>query len=92
MPQAWTAMQRLRFTELQAARDLYYAYAQFRLEEHALQGSNYFSRLTDLFTIPRCRRATVAAAVVMLAQQMCGINSKFLLVPDLAELQFGIRP
>jgi hypothetical protein len=76
MPQAWNAIRRLRFTELQAARDLYYAYAQFRMEEHVLQGSSYFSRLTDLFTIPRCRRATLAAGVVMLAQQMCGINSE----------------
>lgn len=28
----------------------------------------------ELFTIPRVRRATLASFVVMLAQQMCGIN------------------
>ncbi len=35
---------------------------------------NYFSRLAELFTIPRVRRATVAAGVVRSHQQMCGIN------------------
>lgn len=30
--------------------------------------------LFRLFTIPRVRRATIASGVVMLAQQMCGIN------------------
>lgn len=55
-----------------------------------MQGQTYFSRLAEIFTIPRCRRATIAAAVVMIgetfaydhrllfvltiAQQMCGIN------------------
>jgi len=39
-----------------------------------LKGSNYFSRFTELFTIPRVRRATLASFVVMIAQQMCGIN------------------
>jgi len=31
-------------------------------------------RFTELFTIPRLRRATLAAFTVMMAQQMCGIN------------------
>jgi MFS family permease len=39
-----------------------------------LRGSNYFSRFIELFTIPRVRRATLASFVVMIAQQMCGIN------------------
>lgn len=39
------------------------------------KNSYYPSRIWDLFYIPRIRRATTAAAVVMIAQQMCGIVS-----------------
>lgn len=75
LAEAWTSMKKLRTTELQASRDLYYAYVQFAEEMKIVQGVNYFTRLAELFTIPRCRRATLAAGVVMIAQQMCGINS-----------------
>lgn len=79
---------------MQAARDLYYIYAQVRLEEEALGGGDiifsdgqehfsgsgrYFSRFMQLFMIPRIRRATLAAFVVMIAQQMCGSMSSHLL-------------
>ena len=72
---------------MQAARDLYYIYAQVRLEEMMLgdgdivvfdgeerrTGSGrYLTRFTQLFMIARIRRATLAAFVVMIAQQMCG--------------------
>nr|XP_018263403.1 uncharacterized protein I303_04897 [Kwoniella dejecticola CBS 10117]OBR85561.1 hypothetical protein I303_04897 [Kwoniella dejecticola CBS 10117] len=70
--EAWKSMKAIRNTELQAARDLYYAYVQFKEEQKA--SVNYIARFTELFTIPRCRRATYAASAVMLAQQMCGIN------------------
>ena len=75
LAEAWTSMKKLRSTELQAARDLYYAHVQFAEELKIVQGVNYFTRFSELFTIPRCRRATLAAGVVMIAQQMCGINS-----------------
>lgn len=74
LAQAWRSMRKLRRTDLQAARDLFYAYAQFTEEQKIVQGRTYISRLVELFTIPRCRRATLAGSVVMLAQQMCGIN------------------
>lgn len=74
MLDAWKSMRRLRHSDIQAARDLFYAYAIYSEENKIVQGRTYFSRLTELFTIPRCRRATLAAAVVMIAQQMCGIN------------------
>ena len=64
-----------------AARDLYYAHVQLVEENKVIQGKTYFSRLTELFTIPRVRRGTLAASTVMLAQQMCGINSKSFLSP-----------
>ncbi|KAL8970554.1 MAG: hypothetical protein Q9197_003753, partial [Variospora fuerteventurae] len=84
---AFKSLRRLRNTPVQAARDLYYIYAQVRLEEEALGGGDiifsdgqehfsgsgrYFSRFMQLFMIPRIRRATLAAFVVMIAQQMCG--------------------
>jgi hypothetical protein len=70
---AYKSLLRLRNTPLQAARDLYYVHAQL-VEESAIIGkSNYIKRFTELFTIPRIRRATLASFVVMLAQQMCGM-------------------
>jgi hypothetical protein len=71
---AYQSFKRLRNTELQAARDLYYVHRQLVEEFDVLKGSTYFSRLIELFTIPRVRRATLASFVVMIAQQMCGIN------------------
>lgn len=43
-------------------------------ESFIVKRSNYVTRFTQLFTIPRVRRATLASFTVMLAQQMCGIN------------------
>ena len=71
---AFKSFCRLRNSELQAARDLYYVHCQLVEEMEVLKGSNYFSRFVELFTIPRVRRATLASFVVMIAQQMCGIN------------------
>jgi sugar porter (SP) family MFS transporter len=71
---AYKSFCRLRNSELQAARDLYYVHCQLVEEMAVLKGSNYVSRFVELFTIPRVRRATLASFVVMIAQQMCGIN------------------
>ncbi|GAO46983.1 sugar transporter [Saitoella complicata NRRL Y-17804] len=72
--EAFKSLCRLRNTELQAARDLYYIHVQL-IEEQAIIGkSNYVTRFIQLFTIPRVRRATLASFTVMIAQQMCGIN------------------
>ncbi|KAL8692978.1 MAG: hypothetical protein Q9218_002095 [Villophora microphyllina] len=71
---AFQSLCRLRNTPLQAARDLYYIHAQINEEAAIIGKSNYVSRFVELFTIPRVRRATLASFVVMLAQQMCGIN------------------
>ncbi|KAK8235885.1 hypothetical protein HDK90DRAFT_485953 [Phyllosticta capitalensis] len=72
--EAFKSLCRLRNTELQAARDLYYVHAQLLVEADIIGTSNYVTRFIELFTIPRVRRATLASFVVMLAQQMCGIN------------------
>ncbi|KAI5456901.1 hypothetical protein BGZ63DRAFT_494972 [Mariannaea sp. PMI_226] len=77
---AWKSLLRLRNSPLQAARDLYYIHAllvqeDVLIEEAGLKGSgNMFTRFVELFTIPRNRRATWASGIVMISQQMCGIN------------------
>ncbi|KAL5357683.1 hypothetical protein BJX96DRAFT_145013 [Aspergillus floccosus] len=74
LKKAFESLRRLRNTELQAARDLYYIYAQVKVEQEIAGPGNYVTRFIELFTIPRVRRATLASFTVMLAQQMCGIN------------------
>ncbi|KAL7942930.1 sugar transporter domain-containing protein [Trichoderma barbatum] len=77
---AWGSLLRLRNHPIQAARDLYYI--QCLLDQEVLLvekaglkvTNNMFTRFVELFTIPRIRRATWASGIVMIAQQMCGIN------------------
>ncbi|KAL4785668.1 hypothetical protein BJX76DRAFT_355888 [Aspergillus varians] len=71
---AYESLCRLRNSPLQAARDLYYIHAQIKIEQEIAGEGTYLSRVVELFTIPRIRRATLASFVVMIAQQMCGIN------------------
>ncbi|GMK54949.1 hypothetical protein CspeluHIS016_0200050 [Cutaneotrichosporon spelunceum] len=71
---AFKSYNRLRKTEIVAARDLYYSHVLYMEELSEARGAGYLSRLRDCFTVPRIRRATVAAGVVMLSQQLCGIN------------------
>jgi hypothetical protein len=68
--EAYNSLLKLRWTPLQAARDLYYIHAQLQVESDIIGKSNYVSRFMELFTIPRVRRATLASFVVMIAQQM----------------------
>lgn len=75
---AFRSMSRLRAHAIIAARDFYYSYIIYQEEEMQARGAGYFRRLADCFTIPRIRRSNYGASTVMLAQQMCGINSKFL--------------
>ena len=77
---AFKSFLRVRNTPLQAARDLYYTHALLAQEEVLVREaglkpeSNFFTRFIELFTIPRIRRATQASGIVMIGQQMCGIN------------------
>lgn len=71
---AYESLSRLRFHPIQAARDLYYIHCQLEVEAAIVGESNYVTRFIQLFTIPRVRRGTLASFVVMIAQQMCGIN------------------
>ncbi|KAH6847111.1 hypothetical protein B0I37DRAFT_430378 [Chaetomium sp. MPI-CAGE-AT-0009] len=72
--EAWVSMMKLRNHQIQVARDIFYIHSQLELEMQLLRNSSYHQRFVELFTIPRVRRATLAAFTVMIAQQMCGIN------------------
>jgi Sugar (and other) transporter len=77
-PEAFKSFCRLRKSPLQAARDMYYAHALLRQEDILIEEAgvaskgNILTRFVELVTIPRIRRATQAAGIVMIAQQMCG--------------------
>ncbi|KAI1095244.1 hypothetical protein F5B19DRAFT_481913 [Rostrohypoxylon terebratum] len=71
---AMESLLRLRNHPIQAARDLYAIHAQVEIEDEAIGVSTFVKRLVQLFAIPRVRRATLASFVVMIGQQMCGIN------------------
>ncbi|KAI0428179.1 sugar transporter-domain-containing protein [Xylaria sp. FL1042] len=72
--EAMTSLLKLRNNPIQAARDLYAIHAQIEIEAEAIGEASYVSRFYDILTVPRLRRATGAAFVVMIAQQLCGIN------------------
>lgn len=71
---AFQSLCRLRNTELQAARDLLVYYQEQQQLPTASEESPYLRTLAELFTMPRVRRATIAAYSTMLTQQLCGIN------------------
>lgn len=71
---AYASLLRLRNHPLLAARDMYYISTQIEIEKEIVGDSNYVQRFMQLFIIPRIRRATLASFVVMIGQQMCGIN------------------
>lgn len=69
-PEAYHSLCRLRHSSLQAARDLYYIHVQLEEERKIIRADSYITRFTELFTIPRVRRATLASLVVMVGQQV----------------------
>jgi MFS family permease len=71
---AYTSFCRLRNSETQAARDLYYAFTQYQEEKAAFEGKKFLTRFAELFTIPRVRRATICSAWIVVSQQFSGIN------------------
>ncbi|KAL1897600.1 hypothetical protein Sste5346_003906 [Sporothrix stenoceras] len=77
---AFKSLLKLRNNPIQAARDLYYMHAMLEYERdhigqtHGPGVIGFAQRFGELFTIPRNRRATLASFIVMIAQQLCGIN------------------
>jgi hypothetical protein len=74
--QGFNSMDKLRAHKIIAARDYYYSYVIYCEELKLAGGQGYFARLFDCFRVPRIRRGNYGASTVMIAQQMCGINSK----------------
>ncbi|KAG2115563.1 hypothetical protein BD769DRAFT_1487455 [Suillus cothurnatus] len=68
---AFNELCRLRFSRVQAARDLYYIHVLLEAENEMKKGRN---RVVEMFTIPRNRHAALASWVVMFGQQFCGVN------------------
>ncbi|KAG1744559.1 uncharacterized protein EDB91DRAFT_1123024 [Suillus paluster] len=68
---AFNELCRLRFSRVQAARDLYYIHVLLEAENEMRKGRN---RVVEMFTIPRNRHAALASWVVMFGQQFCGVN------------------
>ncbi|KAG2137864.1 uncharacterized protein EDB93DRAFT_1090921 [Suillus bovinus] len=68
---AFNELCRLRFSRVQAARDLYYIHVLLEAENEMKKGRN---RVVEMFTIPRNRHAALASWIVMFGQQFCGVN------------------
>lgn len=73
---AFESMCKLRAHPIIGCRDFYYSWVIYQEELKEAKGAGYFARLWDCFKVGRIRRANYGASTVMLAQQMCGINSK----------------
>ena len=83
---AFHALRTLRHTKIQAARDLFYIDAWLRMEQppeisQSLMETDWKTRRRAWFrnTLalkrqPRCRRAMTAGLIVMVLQQLCGVN------------------
>ncbi|WWC90921.1 uncharacterized protein L201_005859 [Kwoniella dendrophila CBS 6074] len=75
MPEAFASMRKLRKHDVQASRDLFYAWVQWEAEKKVIGDRSLIQRFSDLFTVPRIRRATLAASVLHAGQDLCGINT-----------------
>ena len=64
---AYQAMCKLRYNKIQAARDLFYMAELLKAEETMKVGQ---SKIKELYTVPRNRRAMIASEIVMFMQQV----------------------
>ena len=71
--EAFESLRKLRFSEIEAARDCFYQYVLLK-EAHAYGSGSYLRRVWEMFTIRRNRNGAVGAWIVMFMQQFCGIN------------------
>lgn len=71
---AYHSFRRIRNTELEACRDLFYTYVGVELERKVNKGKNFFTLFWELFSVPRNARATMASWIIMFGQQFCGVN------------------
>lgn len=68
---AFRSVRRLRFSPVQATRDMYYAYKLLEIERGEREGRNL---VKEFFTVRRNRRAAQSAWFCMFMQQFCGVN------------------
>jgi sugar porter (SP) family MFS transporter len=68
---AFESLVRLRQTEVQAARDLYYMAIMMAISDELKTDGN---PLANIFLVGRNRRALYASQIVMFLQQFCGVN------------------
>ncbi|OCF30869.1 hypothetical protein I316_07502 [Kwoniella heveanensis BCC8398] len=71
---AFRSFARLRNHQIQAARDMYYAYKMLEIERVQRQGSGKKSLFKQFFGVRRNRRAAQSSFFVMFMQQFCGVN------------------
>jgi hypothetical protein len=67
---AYQAMCRLRYNKVQAARDIFYMAELLKAEEQIKIGR---SKMLELVTVPRNRRAMIASEIVMF-MQVCFVH------------------
>lgn len=65
---AYSAMSKLRYNKLQAARDVFYMHTLLEAEEE-IKGRRK-NIVLELVTVPRNRRALIASEIVMFMQQV----------------------
>ncbi|KAL1305121.1 hypothetical protein AAFC00_002049 [Neodothiora populina] len=68
---AFKSMCRLRYAKVQAARDQFYMFKGLEAESQIRLSQ---SKVKELITVPRNRRAVIASEMVMFLQQFCGVN------------------
>ncbi|EME81447.1 uncharacterized protein MYCFIDRAFT_38166 [Pseudocercospora fijiensis CIRAD86] len=71
---AFQSLARLRNTELEAAQEIVNIHAQRKRVAKIVEPRSFGKTVVELFTIPRVRRATLAAYSAQISQQLCGIN------------------
>ena len=65
---AYNSMCRLRNNKIQAARDMFYMQTLLEIEErNMIKG---ISKVRELYSVPRNRRAMVASEILMFMQQV----------------------
>lgn len=65
---AFNSLARLRWTKVQAARDLFYMHTLLEAEK-ALEGVQR-NKIVEIFTVGRNRRAMIGSQIVMFMQQV----------------------
>jgi len=71
--EAYASLCKLRNTQVQACRDLYQMHLSIE-EEKKLAPKTWSKKVTQLFSVPRNRRAAQSAFFLMFMQQFCGVN------------------